>query len=89
LLKCVNDLKVSHSTVYNFMRSKCNVSLTTADFDYRKKQSAKIEERYGWVRKCLTNYVFLEEPAVNINIKTLQGLSQKGTCPIVTGPTTR
>ncbi|CEG81567.1 hypothetical protein RMATCC62417_15755 [Rhizopus microsporus] len=42
LLKRFNDLKVSRSTVYNFMRSECNLSLKKARLPfYRKKQFNK------------------------------------------------
>ncbi|KAG0747888.1 hypothetical protein G6F62_002141 [Rhizopus arrhizus] len=52
LLNRFNDLKVSRSTVYNFMRSECNLSLKKADFHSIERNSpAKIEERHDWVRK--------------------------------------
>jgi transposase len=52
LLKRFHDLKVSRSTVYNFMRSECNLSLKKADFHSIKRNSpAKIEERHNWVCK--------------------------------------
>ncbi|KAI9013756.1 hypothetical protein CLU79DRAFT_768611, partial [Phycomyces nitens] len=52
LLNRFNDLKVSRSTVYNFMRSECNLSLKKADFHSIERNSpAKIEERHYWVRK--------------------------------------
>jgi transposase len=45
LLKRFHDLKVSRSTVYNFMRSECNLSLKKADFHSIERNSpAKIEE---------------------------------------------
>ncbi|KAG1161086.1 hypothetical protein G6F37_003393 [Rhizopus arrhizus] len=48
LLKRFNDLKVSRSTVYNFMRCECNLSLKKADFHSIERNSpAKIEERYN------------------------------------------
>ncbi|EIE90704.1 hypothetical protein G6F46_005139 [Rhizopus delemar] len=49
LLKRFRDLKVSRSTVYNFMRNECNLSLKKADFHSIERNSpAKIEEWYDW-----------------------------------------
>ncbi|KAI8990861.1 hypothetical protein BDF20DRAFT_804386, partial [Mycotypha africana] len=49
LLKRFNDHKVSRSTVYNFMRSECNLSLKKADFHSIERNSPKkIEERCEW-----------------------------------------
>jgi transposase len=46
LSKRFNGLKVSRSTVYNFMRNECNLSLKKADFHSIERNSpAKIEER--------------------------------------------
>ncbi|CEG76421.1 hypothetical protein RMATCC62417_11318 [Rhizopus microsporus] len=77
LLNRFSDLKVSRSTIYNFMKSECNLSLKKADFHSVERNSpAKAEERYAWVRKrentdmkFLTNCVFLDEPAFDINMK--------------------
>ncbi|KAG1050496.1 hypothetical protein G6F43_007232 [Rhizopus delemar] len=77
LLKRFHDLKVSRSTVYNVMRNECNLSLKKADFHSIERNSpAKIGERYGWVCKWknavmnfLTNCVFLNESAFDINMK--------------------
>ncbi|KAG1392301.1 hypothetical protein G6F58_012540 [Rhizopus delemar] len=97
LLNRFDDLKVSRSTVYNFMRSECNLSLKKADFHSIERNSpAKIEERHDWVRKWkntdmnfLTNCVFLDESAFDINMKRSRAWSKKGTPAIVTRPTTR
>ncbi|ORE19834.1 hypothetical protein BCV71DRAFT_262559 [Rhizopus microsporus] len=97
LLKRFHDLKVSCSTVYNFMRSECNLSLKKADFHSIQRNSpAKMEERHDWVRKWentdmnfLTNCVFLDESAFDINMKRSRAWSKKGTRAIVTRPTTR
>ncbi|KAI9282316.1 hypothetical protein BY458DRAFT_552534 [Sporodiniella umbellata] len=52
LLNQFDDLKVSRSTVYDFMKSKCNLSLKKADFhSVERNSSAKIEERHNWVCK--------------------------------------
>ncbi|EIE83942.1 hypothetical protein RO3G_08647 [Rhizopus delemar RA 99-880] len=87
LLNRFNNLKVSCSTVYNFMRSECNLSLKKADFHSIERNSpAKIEERHDWVRKWentdmnfLTNCVFLDESAFDINMKRSRAWSKKGT----------
>jgi transposase len=97
LLKQFQDLKVSRSTVNNFMRRECNLSLKKADFHSVERNSqAKLEERYDWVRKWestgmnfLTNCVFLDEFAFDINMKRSRAWSKKGTRAIVTRPTTR
>ncbi|KAG1455256.1 hypothetical protein G6F56_007111 [Rhizopus delemar] len=52
LLKQFHDLKVSRSTINNFTRRECNLSLKKADFHSVERNSqAKIEERYDWIRK--------------------------------------
>ncbi|KAI8047840.1 uncharacterized protein B0P05DRAFT_642167 [Gilbertella persicaria] len=92
-----HDLKVSRSTVYNFMRSECNLSLKKADFhSIERNSSAKIEERHDWVCKWentdmnfLTNCMFLDESAFDINMKRSRAWSKKGSRAIVTRPTTR
>ncbi|CEG80910.1 hypothetical protein RMATCC62417_15173 [Rhizopus microsporus] len=97
LLKQFHDLKVSRSTGYNFIRSGCNLSLKKVDFHSIERNSpAKIEERYNWVCKWektnmnfLTNCVFLDESAFDINMKRSRAWSKKGTRAIVTRPTTR
>ncbi|KAG1047318.1 hypothetical protein G6F43_010227 [Rhizopus delemar] len=97
LLKRFHDLKVSRSTVNNFMRCECNLSLKKADFHSVERNSpAKIEELYNWVCKWentdmnfLTNCAFLGESAFDINMKRSRAWSNKGTRAIVTRPTTR
>ncbi|KAI8330173.1 hypothetical protein BC941DRAFT_475724 [Chlamydoabsidia padenii] len=97
LLKQFHDLKVSRSTVNNFMGRECNLPLKKADFHSVERNSqAKIEERYDWVLKWentdmnfLTNCVFLDESAFDINMKRSRAWSKKGTRAIVIRPTTR
>ncbi|KAI9026402.1 hypothetical protein CLU79DRAFT_678784, partial [Phycomyces nitens] len=49
LFKRFSDLKVSCSTVYNFMRSECNLLLKKAYFHSIERNSpAKIEEQLDW-----------------------------------------
>jgi transposase len=97
LLNPFDDLKVSRSTVYNFMKGECNLSLKKADFHSVERNSpAKVEERHDWVRKWkntdmnfLTNCMFLDESAFDINMKCSRAWFQKGTRAIVTRPVTR
>ncbi|CEI97364.1 hypothetical protein RMCBS344292_11499 [Rhizopus microsporus] len=52
LLQKFQDLKVSKSTVYNFIRTECNLSLKKAQLQPIDKNSGeKIQERFDWVRK--------------------------------------
>ncbi|CEG72866.1 hypothetical protein RMATCC62417_08349 [Rhizopus microsporus] len=52
LLQKFQDLKVSKSTVYNFVRTECNLSLKKAQFQSIDRNSEeKIQERFDWVRK--------------------------------------
>ncbi|CEP11165.1 hypothetical protein [Parasitella parasitica] len=89
-----HDLKVSRSTVYNFMRSECNLSLKKADFHpIERNSSAKIEERHDWVCKWentdmnfLTNCVFLDESAFNINMKHSRASPKKVLVPFLPDP---
>ncbi|EIE86653.1 hypothetical protein RO3G_11364 [Rhizopus delemar RA 99-880] len=97
LLKRFHDLKVSRSTVNNFIRRECNLSLKKADFhSIERNSSKKIEERYNWVCKqektdmnFLTNCLFLDRSAFDINMKCSRAWSNKGTHAIVTRPTMR
>ena len=85
LLNRFDDLKISRSTVYNFMRSEYNLSLKEAEFHSTERNSVtKIDERYDWVCKWentdmnfLTNCVFLDESAFDINMKRSSGLGPK------------
>ncbi|ORE10441.1 hypothetical protein BCV72DRAFT_247513 [Rhizopus microsporus var. microsporus] len=52
LLQKLQDLKVSKSTVYNFVRTECNLSFKKAQFQSVDRNSEeKIQERFDWVRK--------------------------------------
>ncbi|RCH96896.1 hypothetical protein CU097_006634 [Rhizopus azygosporus] len=73
LLKQLTDLKVSRSTVYNFMRNECNLLLKKADFHSIERNSLKkIEKQYKWKytdMNFLTNCVLLDKSAFDINMK--------------------
>ncbi|ORE12317.1 hypothetical protein BCV71DRAFT_269322 [Rhizopus microsporus] len=50
LLQKFQDLKVSKSTVYNFVRTECNLSLKKTQFQPVNRNSGeKIQERFDWV----------------------------------------
>ncbi|KAL4214354.1 hypothetical protein AB4K20DRAFT_1943400 [Rhizopus microsporus] len=52
LLQKFQDLKASKSTVYNFVRIECNLSLKKAQFQPVDRNSEeKIQECFDWVRK--------------------------------------
>jgi transposase len=97
LLQKFQDLKVSKSTVYNFVRTKCNLSLKNAQFQPVDRNSEeKIQERFDWVRKweCTdmdfrANCVFLDESAFHINLKRSMVWSKKGLPAVLTVPKTR
>ncbi|KAL1931415.1 hypothetical protein VTP01DRAFT_9557 [Rhizomucor pusillus] len=97
LVKQFKDLNVSHSTVYNFMRTECNLSLKKAEFQSVDRNSPeKIKERHDWVHAWgqtsmhfLTNCVFIDESAFHINMKRTRAWSKKGAPAVVTVPTTR
>ncbi|ORE11572.1 hypothetical protein BCV72DRAFT_324531 [Rhizopus microsporus var. microsporus] len=87
LLQKFQDLKVSKSTVYNFVRTECNLLFKKAQFQ---------PERTDWVRKweCAdmgfrTNCVFLNESAFHINLKRSMVWSKKGLPAVATVPKTR
>ncbi|KAI8393655.1 uncharacterized protein BYT42DRAFT_596418 [Radiomyces spectabilis] len=97
LMQSFADLNVSRSTVYNFMTTKCNLSIKQAQFQPVERNSEeKIQQRYDWVQKWqqtdmdfTTNCVFLDESAFHINLKRGMTWSKKGTPAIVTVPTTK
>ncbi|CEI93076.1 hypothetical protein RMCBS344292_07319 [Rhizopus microsporus] len=52
LLQKFQDLKVSKSTIYNFVRTECNLSLKKAQFQPVDNNSEeKIQGRFDWVHK--------------------------------------
>ncbi|OAD69856.1 hypothetical protein PHYBLDRAFT_149037 [Phycomyces blakesleeanus NRRL 1555(-)] len=91
------DLNASHSTIYNFMTTECNLSIKQAQFQpVERNNEEKIQQRYHWVQKWqqtdldfTTNCVFLEESAFHINLKRGMAWSKKGTPAVITVPTTK
>ncbi|ORE05786.1 hypothetical protein BCV72DRAFT_330182 [Rhizopus microsporus var. microsporus] len=85
LLQKFQDLKISKSTVYNFVRTEYNLSLKKAQFQPVDRSSEeKIQERFDWVHKwkCTdmdfrTNRVLLDESVFHINLKRSMTWSKK------------
>ncbi|ORE08685.1 hypothetical protein BCV72DRAFT_323055 [Rhizopus microsporus var. microsporus] len=77
LVQKLQNPKVCKVTIYNFVRTECNLSLKKAQFQPVDRNSEeKIQERFDWVHKweCTdmdfrTNCVFLDESAFHINLK--------------------
>ncbi|KAL1931091.1 hypothetical protein VTP01DRAFT_10228 [Rhizomucor pusillus] len=97
LLQRFEGLKVSKSTVYDFVRTQCNLSRKKARFQPVDRNSEdEIQERLDWVRKWegtdmdfRTNCVFLDESAFHVNMKRSMAWSKKGSPAVVTVPKTR
>lgn len=52
LIQNFPNIKVSRSTVYNFMTNQCNLSIKKAQFHPEERNSVnKIDTRYEWVQK--------------------------------------
>ena len=88
LLQRFQGLRVSKSTIYNFVRIECNLSLKNAQLQPVDRNSEeKIQKRFDWVHKwnCTdidfrTNCVFLDESAFHINLKRSMAWSKKKNC---------
>ncbi|KAL1936371.1 hypothetical protein VTP01DRAFT_505 [Rhizomucor pusillus] len=97
LRQVFTGLQVSKSTVYDFVRKHCNLSLKKARFQPVDRNSEeKIQECLDWIRKWektemdfTRNCVFLAESAFHINMKRSIGWSKKGSPAVVRVPKTR
>lgn len=77
LKQIFTELKVSKTTLFDFVKQYCNLSLKKARLQPIDRNSEeKIQERLDWVRKCektdmdfTRNCVFLDESAFHINLK--------------------
>ncbi|KAL1930585.1 hypothetical protein VTP01DRAFT_10747 [Rhizomucor pusillus] len=86
LQKKFEGLKISKSTLYEFVRTQCNLTLKKSRFQPLDRNSkAKIQERLDCVRRWETtdmdfrkNCVFLDESAFHINMKRSMAWSKKG-----------
>lgn len=65
LLNQFNDLKYSCSTVYNFMKSECNLSLKEIDH-YVQEQMLSINYILWIISWCVIKYCRLQMPWINI-----------------------
>ncbi|ORE05716.1 hypothetical protein BCV72DRAFT_330256 [Rhizopus microsporus var. microsporus] len=78
--------QVSKNTVYNFVRTECNLSLKKAQFQPVYRSICKWECTDMDFR---TNRVFLDKSAFHINLKRSMAWSKKGLPAVVTVPKTR
>ncbi|KAG1456885.1 hypothetical protein G6F56_006732 [Rhizopus delemar] len=91
-----SDLTVKKSTVHNFLKDECNLSVKKLTcLPVARNNSDKIQARKDWVIKWtstdmnyLENCVFVDESAFDINMRP-SGWSVKGMPAITTTPTTR
>ncbi|KAG1426527.1 hypothetical protein G6F58_001440 [Rhizopus delemar] len=97
LKQIFTELKVSKSTLLDFIKEHCNLSLKKARFQpIGRNSEEKIQERLDWVRKWektdidfTRNCVFLDESTFHINLKRSMAWSRKGAPAVVTVPKTR
>ncbi|KAG0907558.1 hypothetical protein G6F33_010465 [Rhizopus arrhizus] len=97
LKQIFTELKVSKTTLFDFIKQYCNLSLKKTRLQPIDRNSEeKIQERLDWLRKCekadmdfTRNCVFLDESAFHINLKRSMAWSKKGTPAVVTVPKTR
>jgi transposase len=97
LKQIFTELKVSNSTLFDFVKEHYNLSLKEARFQPIDRNSEeKIQERLDWIRKWekidmdfTRNCVFLDESAFHINLKRSMAWSRKGIPAVVTVPKTR
>lgn len=86
LKQIFTGIKVSKSTVHDFVRMHWNLSLKKAQFQPVDRNSEeKIKERLDWIRKWektdmdfTKNWVFLDESTFHINMKRSMAWSK---CP--------
>ncbi|KAI9271905.1 hypothetical protein BDA99DRAFT_602624 [Phascolomyces articulosus] len=97
LKQVFTELKVSKSTLFDFVKKHCNLSLKKARFQLIDRNGKeKIQERLDWSLKWektdmdfTTNCVFLHESAFHINMKRSMGWSKKVSPSVVTVRKTR
>ncbi|KAL1932186.1 hypothetical protein VTP01DRAFT_9242 [Rhizomucor pusillus] len=97
LKQIFTELKVSKSTLFEFVKEHCNLSLKKARLQPIDRNSEeKIQERLDWIRiwdktdmDLTKNCVFLDESAFHINLKRSMAWSKKGSPAVLTVPKTR
>ncbi|ORE03792.1 hypothetical protein BCV72DRAFT_307907 [Rhizopus microsporus var. microsporus] len=80
------ELKVSKTTLFDFAKQHCNLSLKKARLQpVGRNSEEKIQERLDWIRKWektdmdfTKNCVFLDEFAFHINLKRIIAWSKRG-----------
>ena len=91
------DLRISKSSLHEFVTEKCRISLKKAHFHSIERNSTqKIEERYQWVKQWEktdldfeSNCVFIDKATFHINMKRSMAWSKKGERAVVVTPKTR
>jgi transposase/transposase-like protein len=97
LISQFKGLKVSKTTVYEFMTKDCALTMKKAHFEPKERNSDQsIKKRYNWavdVRNTDMDYqsncIFIDESAFHINLSRTMAWSQKGTRAVVVQPKTR
>ncbi|KAG1448982.1 hypothetical protein G6F55_010385 [Rhizopus delemar] len=97
LKQMFTKLKVSKTTLFDFVKQHCNLSLKKAQLQPIDRNSEeKIQERLDWVHKWektdmdfTRNCVFLDESTFHINLKRSMAWLKKGAPAVVTVPKTR
>lgn len=92
----LSDLNIKKSTVHNFLKTECNLSLNRVTIrPVSRDDTTKIAARLDWVKhwtmtdmNYLRNCVLVGESAFNINMQPSGGWYEKGTAAIVTTPST-
>lgn len=88
------NLKVSKTTLHDFVEKKCKISVKRACFYAVERNTVeKIQERKKCVQRWqktdidfMSNCIFIDESGININIKRSISWSKKGERDIVTAP---
>ncbi|KAG1441279.1 hypothetical protein G6F56_011556 [Rhizopus delemar] len=97
LTEAFEGFSLKKTSVRNFILHECNLTVKRVTLHPEPRNSStKIEERYNWVKQWvensdisfLENCVFVDESAFNINMRSPNARSTKGTPAIVKTPST-
>lgn len=92
------DLEISKTALYNFVKKECKISVKRAYFHSVERNSVqKLQERKDWAQHWwqntdmdyMSNCVFVDESDFNINMKRSIAWTRKGERAIATVPKTR
>lgn len=97
LTESFEGLIVSKSSLHRFVKNDCALSFKLVRKESVERNSvSKIQQRFDFVTQVmdsdvdyLSNCVFIDEAAFNINMKKSGGWAPKGVTPVVKTPTTR